>query len=256
MNLHINFELLLVVLLFGFTYTSSRFRIVKGSLADIKKMPYIVALIYDDCEHAFCGGSLVTMQIVVTAAHCLVKRAPNRITVIAGVDNLMITTTSSKVESTFHSCSFNPKTLQMDIGAVKLRTPFKESPWVQAIPLCNIDLKPGTEMHVSGWGSTNPYEEDYQLLLRTTVRPITTEEICKTRFSFENQPIYKSMMCASNEGSGPCYGDSGGPGVVDGQLCGVVSLTWGDCATYFYPTIYINVTYIGVQRFIQNVIKC
>ncbi|XP_067634285.1 trypsin-like [Eurosta solidaginis] len=254
MNLRINIVLLLVVLSFRFTYTSSPFRIVNGSPADIDEMPYIVALTYhDDDYHAFCGGALVTMQIVVTAAHCLVKRAPRHITVLAGRANIRRPQQGRKVESTFHSCSYNPKTKHMDVGAVKLEAPFDKSPTVKVIPLCNIDLKPGTPMHVSGWGATCP-DKDYQTILRKSVSNIIREEECKWYYQYEH--IYKSMICAENEGSGFCFGDSGGPGVIDGQLCGVVSFTAHGCATSLYPLVYTNVKYIGVLRFIQKAMKC
>ncbi|XP_067633743.1 seminase-like [Eurosta solidaginis] len=256
MNLRINFVLLFVVLICRFTYTSSRFRIVGGNSSNISDSPYMVSLHYGNTGITifFCAGSLVTMQIVVTAAHCLGDRSANLITVVAGVADIRQTGQRREVERTFQACNYNFMTYDMDIGAIKVRTPFIQSPAVNAIPLCSTKLKPGTQMQISGWGKTNENEQDYQDVLRTTVVPIVPQRDCARSYKSVNQIIYKSMICAGLGGTGSCEGDSGGPGVVNGKLCAVTSLSVG-CARPAFPGIYINVNNKKVLSFIKKLMK-
>uniref|UniRef100_A0A6B0V9Q5 Putative serine protease n=1 Tax=Ixodes ricinus TaxID=34613 RepID=A0A6B0V9Q5_IXORI len=44
-------------------------RIINGTEASIKRWPWMVG-IYDSCDNLVCGGSLVSKEYVVTAAHC------------------------------------------------------------------------------------------------------------------------------------------------------------------------------------------
>ncbi|MGZ5358655.1 MAG: trypsin-like serine protease [Solirubrobacterales bacterium] len=64
-----------------------RTRIVGGSTTTVNEYPWQVALVYDahvaiippdnDFRRQFCGGTLITPQIVQTAAHCLVGTDPD-----------------------------------------------------------------------------------------------------------------------------------------------------------------------------------
>ncbi|KAG0413350.1 hypothetical protein HPB47_009502, partial [Ixodes persulcatus] len=53
------------------TLRESKF-IVGGHRAKIGEFPWMVALRYQRYGEQFCGGSLITADIVLTASHCLI----------------------------------------------------------------------------------------------------------------------------------------------------------------------------------------
>ena len=54
-----NLSILLVEAIFG------------GENADPHEFPWIVKLNMDNCKHKFCGGSIISENIILTAAHCV-----------------------------------------------------------------------------------------------------------------------------------------------------------------------------------------
>ena len=48
-------------------------RIIGGSLAPINTYPWFAKTLYNDKSWAGCGGSLVTPEYVLTAAHCIIS---------------------------------------------------------------------------------------------------------------------------------------------------------------------------------------
>ena len=54
-----NISILLVEAIFG------------GENAGPHEFPWIVKLNMDHCKHKFCGGSIISENIILTAAHCV-----------------------------------------------------------------------------------------------------------------------------------------------------------------------------------------
>ena len=54
-----NTSILLVEAIFG------------GEYGDSHEFPWIVKLNMDNCKHKFCGGSIISENIILTAAHCV-----------------------------------------------------------------------------------------------------------------------------------------------------------------------------------------
>ncbi|XP_067625479.1 trypsin eta-like [Eurosta solidaginis] len=224
MNLRYNIALLIIVVSFLFlTYTNSEPRIINGVDWDIARSPFLVSLNYS-CV-SICVGSLLTMQRVVTAAHCVIDRDPNLFTIIAGVTDirdLRVTGQSRAVERIYLPCEFNFRTGTMDIAVIKVSQMFNPSRTVKAIPFCGTTLTLGTELRVSGWGwrrkNGNPSPT-----LKSTILSVTSYDDCARRYYWAGRILTQGMICAAGRGTSICYGDSGAPGVVDGALCAVVS---------------------------------
>ncbi|XP_067641832.1 seminase-like [Eurosta solidaginis] len=251
MNLRNYFAILLVALSCPVTYTNPQFRIVNGKPANIKDSPYLVSLHHK--KQYFCAGALVTMKTVITAAHCLTRRETNLMIVVAGVTDIRKTGQRRKVDRAIIPPAYDAKTKSMDIGAIKVRKPFKRGATVNIISLCMSKPATGTQMRVSGWGTKNPNIVIPENTLQTTVVPIVEKSFCETRYKLAGVILTNTMICAGCGETDACIGDSGAPGIVNGQLCTVVSKGIG-CADPNYPGIYTDVNNSDVRRFINYAI--
>jgi len=59
-------------------------RIIGGKETGINEYPWQVGLITGSKRHPFCGGSIITSQHILTAAHCLKKRLVSDISILLG----------------------------------------------------------------------------------------------------------------------------------------------------------------------------
>lgn len=224
-------------------------RIVGGKATTINRVPYLVHLL--DNGKFFCGGTIVANRYIVTAAHCVNGVAARRLTVVAGTGQLSRRGVRSKVVKVMVPKGFNRNTMTMDVAVLKLKTPLKGA-HIRAIQLCNQGWKPGSTFKVSGWGLTTENARSSPNQVRTVNVRSVSKAKCSARFRQQVQ-LSKTMFCASIPGrKDACAGDSGGPAVFNGKLCGIVS--WGiGCARRAYPGVYTNVN--QVKRFIRNAMK-
>ncbi|MCH7801533.1 MAG: serine protease, partial [Chloroflexi bacterium] len=234
-------------------------KIVGGSIAQVGAWPWQVALLSDGStpeSGQFCGGSLITDEWVVTAAHCMFDtsgalKQPSEIDVQAGIHALSSNAGQRRdVSSIVVHPSYNPTTFDNDIALVKLSSPVTLDSTVSTIvPLTPEDgslANPGVTATVTGWGTTSSgglFSDD----LRQVEVPIVSTSDCNSSASY-NGAITANMLCAGSIEDGgidSCQGDSGGPLVVpDGagwRLAGVVS--WGTgCALPQKPGVYTRVS--------------
>ncbi|XP_011378268.1 chymotrypsinogen 2-like [Pteropus vampyrus] len=179
-------------------------RIVNGEDAIPGSWPWQVSL-QDSTGFHFCGGSLISEDWVVTAAHCGVRTSH---LVVAGEfdqgsdeENVQVL----KIAKVFKNPKFNMLTVRNDITLLKLanKTPDK---------------------------------------LQQAALPLLSNAECKT---FWGSKISDVMVCAGASGVSSCKGDSGGPLVCrkdeSWTLVGIVSWGSSTCSTST-PGVYARVT--------------
>uniref|UniRef100_A0A3B1KC78 Transmembrane serine protease 5 n=1 Tax=Astyanax mexicanus TaxID=7994 RepID=A0A3B1KC78_ASTMX len=225
-------------------------RIVGGVEATPGRWPWQVSLYYSN-RHT-CGGSIITSQWIVTAAHC-VYRLPqvSSWVVYAGI----VTRNTAKlaqytgyaVEKIIYNKNYNHRSHDNDIALMKLRTPLNFSDTIRpaCLPQYDHDLPGGTQCWISGWGYTQPDDVHIPDTLKEAPVPLISTKKCNSSCMY-NGEITSRMLCAGyTEGKvDACQGDSGGPLVCQDdnvwRLVGVVS--WGTgCAEPNHPGVYTKV---------------
>ncbi|XP_045446958.1 trypsin-3-like [Melitaea cinxia] len=220
-------------------------RIVNGFEIDISEIPY-QATLWRKSSLAWayrCGASIISTDVLVTAAHCIegYESNPSLFRVSVATSDRLSGGDSYEVSKIFAHEGYSSFTLEHDIGLLVTSQKMKFSYKVNAISIAepNINIPPGKSALVSGFGTTSYQGTVSKSLLAASVNIISQEEC--TRAYLQIAAITPGMICASanNPPRDACLGDSGGPLVADNTLIGIVS--WGEgCATY--PGVYTRVS--------------
>lgn len=225
-------------------------RIVGGTPVDISSVPYLINL---RIGGAFiCGGSLITPNHVLTAAHCVKGVPASRMQIVGGATLLTDANGVRRaVAKVYTPKAYNGQTLNSDVAVLKLKAPL-EGRNIATIELCNASFKAGELIKVSGWGLTSERNKQISQQVRSVEVALITRKSCVQQYRMRGT-ISNTMFCASIPGvKDACEGDSGGPAVYQGQLCGIVS--WGlGCARRNFPGVYTSVK--TVRGFIDKALK-
>uniref|UniRef100_A0A182RRJ2 trypsin n=1 Tax=Anopheles funestus TaxID=62324 RepID=A0A182RRJ2_ANOFN len=229
-----------------------RAQIVGGFPIDISEAPYQISL--REGGHPICGGSIISPNWILTAAHCLEGVASSEVSVRAG-------STYKQHGGIIHNAKrivihpdWDSSTNEADCALVELDDPLPlNGQTIASIEMPEEDEEDpaeGSKAMVSGWGKTlNVYHSN--LILRATFVPIVHRDNCQKAYRRTNT-ISERMLCAGFFGGGhdSCQGDSGGPLVVDDLLVGVVSFAIG-CARPGLPGVNVRVS--AVREWIREV---
>lgn len=198
--------------------------IVDGSDTTATENPWQVALTSPDGEQ-FCGGSIVSDRVILTAAHCVEGSPESDISIRAGTTDL---TSSGGQTRGVTAIVEHPKyaTGVGDIAMLVLDRPLDMGGDVQAISLAtSADIDAAETARVTGWGVVSENSDRTPSTLQTTDVPLVSDADCGLI-----EEGNADELCAGGTGTDSCYGDSGGPLTVSTEngrvLAGVVS--WGE----------------------------
>ncbi|CAG8282356.1 unnamed protein product [Penicillium salamii] len=236
---------------FALTAASPRPSIVGGSEVSIEDYPYQIALLHGG--RFSCGGSIISHNYVITAAHCVLTASASELDIRAGSSFCDSGGSVVNISSIAIHPKYDTVTFENDIAILKLAESVTYGPGIGpvGIPHNGSGLPSnGEEVVVSGWGAVHEGGAPSTKLRAVNVSTMNTKE-CKALYQ-DWKPIADSMFCAGvpEGGKDSCAGDSGGPAVANGILSGIVS--WGHgCARKEYPGIYSSTTYL--RGFIGNI---
>mmetsp|Transcript_29888 Transcript_29888/g.62895 ORF Transcript_29888/g.62895 Transcript_29888/m.62895 type:complete len:375 (+) Transcript_29888:127-1251(+) len=229
-------------------------RIINGSPSQIGDRSYAVSLQDENGEH-FCGGTIISIDTILTAAHCSSKVTGKRlkdIRVVIGRQDLSDTASGEEIPIRAEKVHSRHTGFDNDFALLFLKKPTIKG---KVAKLNSDPLTPGngSSVTVLGWGDVDKSDNVSQMsnvLQEATIRAISNEDCnnasgrlgeYEVRYSGY---ISNAMLCAKHKTKDACQGDSGGPLVVeDGRedwLVGIVS--WGvGCASDF-PGVYARVS--------------
>ncbi|XP_028145420.2 serine proteinase stubble-like [Diabrotica virgifera virgifera] len=232
--------------------------IIGGQSSKQKEFPHMAALGYGvKSENQWlCGGSLISENYVLTAAHCLT--APS----LGAVQYVRLGTTTLQTE-TLDSADYNvvrriPYPTYVngrqydDIALLQLDRPVQFTEYIQPICLfASTDLS-NVQLTATGWGKTSNYGSIAKDLQKVDLDYVPND-VCQKAYSIipkDELPygiIDTSQLCGGTQDGSKdtCQGDSGGPLQVqqDGRLyiVGITSFGIG-CGKPGIPGVYTRVS--------------
>ncbi|CAB3232986.1 unnamed protein product [Arctia plantaginis] len=226
-------------------------RIIGGSPTNIESFPFTVQIL--NSGQFVCGGSILTIRHILSAAHCFVEMNTGR--------PLRASLFSIRAEATFlneagrvHRAStiiihhgYNHATVDNDVAVMVLRSNLRLNTRSQRarIPLQGNTVADNGTVVVVGWGRTRAnVAQSSNVLNQVSVR-IVNRAICRQRYLIHaNLFVTENMICAGLldiGGADACQGDSGGPLIYNGSIVGITS--WGvRCADPILPGVYTEVS--------------
>ena len=228
-------------------------RVIGGNVADPAVWPYVVA-VTSAGGGQFCGGTVISADAVVTAAHCLVDSqerpvSPSQIRVVTGRPDLRDDSSGQelRVDRLFVTRQYR-RSFRKDIAVIRLSRPTVAAPAL--LPRPSEDRAAtgdGDELRVAGYGATN---RDGAGGGSPVLRAVETFSV-KDRNCSQSYRFFRpgGEICTLGRRSGPgrtssCFGDSGGPLISDSPrgalLIGAVSYGGQRCGVG-PPTVYTRV---------------
>merc|ERR1719494_1673255 len=197
-------------------------RIVGGVEATEHAWPWQVALFIDDAW--FYGGSIISENYVLTAAHC--ADGASYFDIMAGAHTVRESSEPNRVEVTSYNGwthpLWNSNDLSGDLALIELPSPMPMNDYISTscLPATGETPAVGSLVTVTGWGKPSDSAGGISPVLRE-VRdiPVMTNADCNAVYGI----VGDGVVCIDTAGGrGSCNGDSGGPFVqkVGGKAAG------------------------------------
>ncbi|XP_075977378.1 transmembrane protease serine 9-like [Anticarsia gemmatalis] len=234
------------------TATENGQRIVGGWIVDITQVPYQVGLVItiNWSWTSVCGGSLISNNRVVTAAHCQhdgVNTATG-MTVALGTNTIFTGGVRLTTRDVTMHPQWNPRNALSDIAVIRLPSSVSFNNAIQpiALPINHLNNNFNNwDALASGFGATsNGAGIPSTQRISAVNLPVISHATCLAMYP---DWIHSSNICTSGAGGrGTCSGDSGGPLAVlinnSRVLIGVSSFVSGRGCQAGDPAAYARVT--------------
>ncbi|MEV3898298.1 serine protease [Streptomyces anulatus] len=220
---------------------------VGGGEATTTAAPYQVSVVVSGWrgDYHACGGVLVGTRSVVTAAHCTDGRTADQLKVkYGGLDRTRLAVTNQVAKINQHE-DFSGA-LGHDVAVLTLTNNIQATDQIRTIDLASANPAQGTELVVTGWGSTRPDSTGLPAKLKAIREKVATVQACQAPDHAPRSALGRSedgrplgpafppaldggVLCGApvTQGESLCTGDGGGPAVAGGALVGFASWNSG-----------------------------
>lgn len=147
-----------------------------------------------------CGGSLISENFVITAAHCLKKKDGTFVTHVRLGAGDVKSKIIVKVEKSFAHPDYKRNSVYNDVALLKLQKSVKFTDYRRPACLQANKHFPGTHALASGWGATETNSQGSKKLLKVKLPLMDHSECSKTYvanpLSLPRGIDDNSMLCA------------------------------------------------------------
>lgn len=246
-------------------------KVVNGVVVNAGELPWMIS-IRDNDGFAFCGGTIITPEYSVTAAHCKEFTNLRYYMITSGHTQRSYRRSKSEVgfqESKLSKFENHPKydgvELVNDFAVLQMATPFKLTDYV--MPAClvkpNFEFTEQVQCLVSGWGNTarwdhmDDYDDNMQKAVVSYFSPTQCNQKNNNDFVLDDgtQFCFGSTIQDRDRVTDSCQGDSGGPVqcMINGAwtIVGVVSYG-GNCAEVGKAAVYTRLASPKIRSLIEK----
>ncbi|CAJ0964061.1 unnamed protein product, partial [Mesorhabditis belari] len=242
--------------------------IIGGNQAYLGQWPWQALIEFSNShgQSTLCGGTLISAQHVLTAAHCAVEfeNRPSLASVWVGLidshrksPGIFVGVAAVSIHSGYNG---NQKEFENDIAVVTLGQAVTFSTTIQPICLPEKDSIPSGDFVVTGWGLYNrtSISKDASQFLLYSPLPNVPLDTCRNLwqslsadYTTDGFVPMDTQICAGSNGHGTAQGDSGGPLLIkngDGSWTQVGVTSFGINEDPFYynqgraPGIYTRLS--------------
>ncbi|CAK1583070.1 unnamed protein product [Parnassius mnemosyne] len=230
-------------------------RIVGGVDAPEGYAAHMAALVWGDTvKSLMCGGSIVSKQHILTAAHCIDPMVMwggelmSSFHAVVGSNQWNSNKTIAKFSHHVNHPNWDWVTIKNDIGVLMLEEKLELNARVAIAPLSFEWVHGGTPTSATGWGrigtwSSIPY--NLQLLHMETISPqLCAEAIREASQTWGPAPPLNSEveLCTFHSvGHGMCNGDSGSALISRETGCQIGVVSWGFPCAIGAPDVFVRI---------------
>uniref|UniRef100_A0A1B0BPW0 Lectizyme n=1 Tax=Glossina palpalis gambiensis TaxID=67801 RepID=A0A1B0BPW0_9MUSC len=219
-------------------------RIVGGRNAIPGQFPYAVSLRYNNVH--ICGGSIISANYILTAAHCVTTEidgevfdtASRWLSIRAG--SLHVGTGGVVVPVSEHTKFPSYFGNLGDIAVVRLAQSLNFTEQIRPINLAQAEPPNFVSIASAGWGRLSEDGPRPEILQYTSMISLS-HNVC----NILNPLVDESFLCllpSRRNTNGVCNGDSGGPAVYNDRLVGVANYISESCGAP-HPDVFANVAH-------------